>query len=152
MYGKEIKEDILFPPLYIESNKNTTSTPYVENENWYKLKKLSNLLNRYTKYNVLCMHHMDMTFFYKACKFKSYFMVNPIIESKSGKEITVFEKSVSCNGIVKTKRFECIKIKWKDVDLSELSGFFCGEEAMNMQLAVDEFKGKDHCLISTNSK
>lgn len=142
LYSKDVKE-VIFPPLHIEYGKNTLSTEY--SEGMYNVKQLMRLLNRYSKYKVLCMHHMDMSVYYKACKFGNYFTLSPHIEVRYGEEVTVFEKSVSCTNTVKRKRFKCIKLKWMDENMFKLEGDFCGDEAMSMQLAIDEFGGNQHC-------
>lgn len=142
IYPNEIKV-LMFPPLYVEYNKNTTSVDYTEG--MYSPIQLSNLLNRYTSYKVLCMHHMDMTIFYKACKVGRYLMIEPHIDKLYGKEVSVLEKSTSCNGIVKKKRFECVSVYWKDEYMSFINGSFCNELAMGIQLSIDEFKGNKHC-------
>lgn len=133
----------MFPPLHVEYNKNTTSIDYVQG--MYDPIQLSNLLNRYTSYKVLCMHHMDMTVFYKACKVGRYFMIEPNITKFYGKEISVLEQSTSCNQIVKKKRFECVSLTWKDEYMTVISASFCNEFAMGIQLSIDEFSGNKHC-------
>lgn len=147
VYPQEIKT-LLFPPLVIEYDKNTTCVDY--KEGMYKLNELSNLLNRYTSYTVLCMHHMDMTIFYRACKVNRYFMLEPKIQRLNGKEMTVIEQSVSCNRTFKKKRFQCVSLIWKDENLNTISGDFCSDVAINIQLSIDEFEGKKHCKDESN--
>jgi hypothetical protein len=142
MYPSEIKL-LMFPPLHVEYGKNTTSIDY--QKDMYDPTQLSSLLARYSTYKVLCMHHMDMTVFYRACKVNRYFMMDPQIERLFGKEVHVFETSVSCNATFRKKRNTCVQLKWKDELENNLSGIFCSDVAINIQLSIDEFRGNFHC-------
>jgi len=150
---KKILSPPPLPRLTKMVNVNTTSVLYEKNP-WYSVDVLSNLLRRHleqsAEYHVLCMHHLDIKRPYQGCSLRNgkfiYFMLNPVLVLLTGKELVVLEESQSCNGTVPIKRgrTECIELVWTD-GTSKLHGAFCGDAAIAIQLALDEFKGNGHC-------
>jgi hypothetical protein len=139
------------PRLQFQKNVNTTSVPYTPS--MYSLKDLSRLLERHLRQSstvrVLCMHHLDFKRPYRACSVHTqdgivYFMVNPRLDKLHGDLVVVNENSQSCKETFKNKRWSCARISWLDGTF-DLSGEFCGDVAINLQLVFDEFLGSGHC-------
>ena len=139
------------PRLQFQKNVNTTSIPYTAS--MYSLKDLSRLLERHLRqsstFRVLCMHHLDFKRPYRACSLHTpdgivYFMVNPRLDKLHGDLVVVNENSQSCKEALKNKRWSCARVSWSDGTF-DLSGEFCGDLAINLQLVFDEFLGSGHC-------
>jgi len=137
------------PRLQFHKNVNTTSGSVIS----YNPRDLSRLLERYlrqsTKYHVLCMHHLDFKRPYRACSVRTvdglvYFMMHPNVTRLYGDLLTVNEDSQSCVATVKNKRYTCASVSWTDGS-HQLSGDFCGDLVLNLQLVIDEFAGSNHC-------
>ncbi len=145
----------LLPKLSRMRNVNTTSVPWSPNDTWYPYVTLARLLDRHLRqspeYNVLCMHHLDIRRPYRGCSVESggfvYFMLNPTLVELGGKNITVYEDSVSCGESIKsTTRRDSIRVTWTD-GILHFYTTFTGNVAISLQLILEEFKGDGHCTV-----
>lgn len=105
-------------------------------------------MRRFANLPVLCMHHLKhgkpQTF--QACAVQSnpdivYYMVNPRIVKKMGKLVTVSENSIAKTEAQQKKRNRCVLAEWTDHKFN-LTAHFCGDAAISLQMAIEEFNRK----------
>lgn len=137
---------------------DTTSVdwdPLIHNDTKEMVDLLEHTL-RALKRRVLCMHHLkDFENPYKACVVLNmradqvYFMLNPWIRGGSVEKAMYQEKSIACKGETIVKRHDTIILEWMRPTGTALYAMFDDpEEAVMLQIVLDEFKGNLHCTAS----
>lgn len=105
-------------------------------------------MRRFANLPVLCMHHLKhgkpQTF--QACAVRSnpdivYYMVNPRIVKGMGKLVTISENSIAKTEAQQKKRNRCVLAEWTDHKFN-LTAHFCGDAAISLQMAIEEFNRK----------
>jgi hypothetical protein len=150
-------------PLYITGEKNTISE-YVSfnNTSQKELWEINQaLVYRYVeepgKYACLCMHHLDHPKKYNKMRICSiyndftkqyYFMRNPRLIGHSKTGTTFFkikERSITCTdgNYTEKTRASNIFVEWEDEKQITQYCMFRDETALCLQMAVEEFEGKD---------
>lgn len=114
---------------------------------------LQRLLKKHAQYRVLCMHHVEeMDHPYRACMVANgqqfYLLLNPEMRGNSVESHLLHQTSISCDKPYQSHRYEVVFIEWDDFTTSSrLYARFDGPTAIELQIAMDEFRGDAHCSI-----
>jgi hypothetical protein len=124
-------------------NRTNISVPWKNQDFRMVMTSLDALLRSTTAFDVLCMHHLDITDTYRACSLinrrsnQVYFMLDPQIIGKSQETQTVVEHSICYKQTQTRIRAKDVMVQWKRADYSTMYAMF---ESVSIQLAIDEFE------------
>lgn len=132
----------------------TKSRPWKNDTNAMQLKTILRRLLKKHKFNVLCMHHVEeMEVPYRACMVANrpttqyYLLLNPQVVGHSQTSMALQQSSVACKKPFQSRRYKTIFVEWSQHQAIDhkLYARFDDETAIELQIAMDEFKGSFHC-------
>ena len=150
----EVKhESTVYLPFTIQKEWRETKSVFWKNQtNAHKLKQVLQRLLKRESFPILCMHHVaEMDYPYRACAVanrdakQTYFILNPKIIGHSQQFQMMQESSIACRKPYQRQRYEVIHLKWETLHHGVMYAQFEGEQAVAIQMALDEFLGTVHC-------
>lgn len=139
--------------------RDTKSMMWKNQTNVHKLKQVLQGLLKRDSFPILCMHHVaEMDYPYRACALanrsakQTYFILNPKIIGHSNQFKIMQETSIACQKPYQRERYEVIYLQWNTLHHDVMYAQFEGEQAVAIQIALDEFLGIIHCDFPTKVK
>lgn len=81
-----------------------------------------------------------------------YHLFNPRIIGESSELQRYKEESIACSGPTLHNRHKNVMLKWDIAKGNTMYGLFEDQEAVALQLSLDEFSGNSHCMEMEHNK